>query len=185
MNVSNNLLQSIFLYFAKYPAHKGVMQNFNLNNSVREDYQAFKKAAEDLPVRDVFKNIITDYVFGVNEESVKKRISSISGVYLFVDYGNVTSIEDDRRVKHDDFNLALTLAKPTSANSLNSAEEVLLVDELLNTLRQIRADMRADRDNPFIKALVFPNEITPFFAREMSNSYGWTLMFKMQGVDLV
>jgi hypothetical protein len=70
------------------------------------------------------------------------------------------------------------------ANSLNSAEEVLLVDELLNTLRQIRADMRADKDNPFIKTLIFPNEITPFFAREMSNSYGWTL-FKMQGVDLV
>jgi len=94
-------------------------------------------------------------------------------------------VEDDRCVKYDDFNLALTLAKPTSANSLDYAEEVLLVDELLNTLRQIRDDMRNDRDNPFIKALTFPNEITPFFARELSNSYGWTIMFKMKGVDLV
>ena len=45
--------------------------------------------------------------------------------------------------------------------------------------------MRNDKSDSFINRLQFPNEITPFFARELSNSYGWTLMFKMEGIDMI
>lgn len=61
----------------------------------------------------------------------------------------------------------------------------MLQTDRLRVIAAIRDDMRSDDSDSFIRRMMFPNEITPFFARELSNSYGWTLMFKMIGVDLV
>ena len=44
---------------------------------------------------------------------------------------------------------------------------------------------RSDDSDSFIRRMLFPNDITPFYASELSNSYGWTLMFKMRGVDWI
>ncbi len=178
-----NLLQDIFLYFAKYPSHEGVLKTF-VKGAGDDRYNKFKKAVEELPVKDRFPQI-SNYVFGVNEDTVKNCISNISDTYLFVDYGGINSLETDRRVKMDNFHLAITIARPTSSATFELPEEVLMIDDLLAILCQIREDMRNDKDDPFIKRLVFPTEITPFFARELSGSYGWTLMFQLQGVDLV
>lgn len=61
----------------------------------------------------------------------------------------------------------------------------MLQTDRLRIIATIREDMRSDDSDSFIRRMMFPNEITPFFARELSNSYGWTLMFKMKGVDWV
>ena len=44
---------------------------------------------------------------------------------------------------------------------------------------------RSDNSDSFIRRMLFPNDITQFYASELSNSYGWTLMFKMRGVDWI
>ena len=72
-----------------------------------------------------------------------------------------------------------------SSAALDMADELLVSDRLLRIIAAIRDDMRSDDSDSFIRRMLFPNDITPFYARELSNSYGWTLMFKMRGVDWI
>ena len=102
-----------------------------------------------------------------------------------MDYGGITSSEDLRHVKSDELSLAVTVARPVSSTAMDMADELVLSDRLLRIIAAIRDDMRSDDSDSFIRRLLFPNDITPFFARELSNSYGWTLMFKMRGIDWI
>lgn len=68
---------------------------------------------------------------------------------------------------------------------LFAEREILITEQLLDIITQIRQELREDRSDPFVQRLSFPNDITPFFARELSNSYGWTLMFNITGIDMV
>ena len=170
-----NILQDIFVYFARYVT-PDVVDRFFTKASGDEDYSRLRTRAR-AAAEGRFPEL-TDYIFGVQEESVTRRIGQVKGVYLFVDYGGITSSEDLRNVKSDDFSLAVTVARPMSSTALDMADELLVSDRLLR-------DMRSDDSDSFIRRMLFPNDITPFYARELSNSYGWTLMFKMRGVDWI
>ena len=45
--------------------------------------------------------------------------------------------------------------------------------------------MKNDRQDPFIKRLTFPQEIQPFWAPALSNSFGWTMVFQMSGIAMI
>lgn len=177
------ILQDIFHYFCKYPSTAAIENYFTKNGEVPMDYSIMKAKALD-HAEDRFPQI-TDYIFGVNEEQVKLKISQVKDIYMFIDYGNITSRTNNLNVKEDTMQLALTIAKPLSSGSYDQAEELLITEQLLEIITAIRNDLREDRTDPFVKRLSFPNDITPFFARELSNSYGWTLMFQMSGTDMV
>lgn len=176
------LLQDIFIYFAKYLTETAVAKAFN-KSAAGPDYEAFRKKA--LAAAQGLFPAISDYVFGVDEELVKRKISQVKDTYLFIDYGNIASSTNSYDVKTDALQLAVTVARPISSNSYDQAEEILITEELLNIIARIRDDMRYDRSDPFVRRLTFPNDITPFFARELSNSFGWTLMFQLKGIDLL
>jgi len=176
------LLEHIFLYFAKYPASAAV-QKFFTKTSGGTAYETLKASA--IAAAAGKYPVITDYIFGVNEESVSRRISQVKGIYLFVDYGNISSSENNLGVKSDEFNVAVTVAKPLSSGATDLAQEVILSEDLLQIISAIRNDMRGDDHDSLTDYMVFPNDITPFYARELSNSYGWTLMFRIQGVDMI
>ncbi len=178
------ILQDIFHYFAKYPSQQAVNKFFNRKNASSLDSYAQMKAKALTACKEIYPEI-TDYIYGVNEDQVKKQISQVRGIYLFIDYGNITSRVDRLNVKEDVMQLAVTIAKPISSGTFDMAEEILITEQLLQIMTSIRDDMRNDRSDPFIKRLTFPYDITPFFARELSNSYGWTLMFNISGIDMV
>lgn len=177
-----NILQDIFVYFARYVT-PDVVDRFFTKASGDDDYNQLRTMARTAATSRFPE--LTDYIFGVQEESVTRRIGQVKGVYLFVDYGGITSSEDLRNVKSDDFSLAVTVARPMSSTALDMADELLVSDRLLRVIAAIRDDMRSDDSDSFIRRMLFPNDITPFYARELSNSYGWTLMFKMRGVDWI
>lgn len=177
-----SLLKDIFTYFARYVT-PDVADRFFTKSAGEQEYTMLRDEAR-AAARGTFPEL-TDYIFGVQEDSVSRRISQVKGVYLFVDYGNISSMEDARNVRSDEFSLAVTVARPMSSTALDMADELLVSDRLLRVIAAIRDDMRSDDANSFIRRMMFPNEITPFYARELSNSYGWTLMFKMKGVDWV
>lgn len=176
------ILQDIFHYFCRYPSVDAVAKIFNKANG-SEDYARMKAKAIGA-CKDRFPQI-TDYIFGVNDERVKSQISMVQGIYLFIDYGNISTRENALKVKEDAMQLAVTVAKPLSSRTYDQAEEILITEELLDIITQIRQELREDRSDPFVQRLSFPNDITPFFARELSNSYGWTLMFNITGIDMV
>lgn len=177
-----HILHDIFVYFARYMTPEAVNGAFAKAQG-GETYEQLRRDA--LGVATGRFPEITDYIFGVREDSVSRRISHVKDTYLFIDYGNITSQTDQRLVKRDDFSLAATVAKPMSSTAVDMAEELLISDHILETVTLIRDDMRSDDSDSFIQRLLFPNDITPFFAPELSNSYGWTLLFKMRGVDWI
>lgn len=177
------ILQDTFHYFCRYLSTGTVEKFFNKKNSKDINYGIMKAKAIDACTNKYPE--ITDYIFGVNEEQVSKQISQVRGIYLFIDYGNITSRESTLKVKEDSMQLAVTVAKPLASGTYDQAEEILITEQLLEIISSIRKDMREDRTDPFIKRLSFPNDITPFFARDLSNSYGWTLMFNITGIDMV
>lgn len=66
---------------------------------------------------------------------------------------------------------------PIDPESTDYAEQVLIPDLCFTTLQKIKDIMLSD-NTPFVNQLQFPNEMTPFVARELHNSVGWTLVFR-------
>jgi len=185
--ITTSVIRDAFEYFAKFPDHAGVMESFNITTSshFEEEYAAFKTTIENLDEHSIIPGI-KDYIFGVDEDLVKKRIQDVSGFYLFVDYGSLTSERDQYKVKRESMLLAITVAIPRDLGSLDHVEAVLYADQALDYIRQIRNRMISDqRDSPFLQQLTFPNEITPFFARELQSSTGWTQLFSREGIGLL
>ena len=176
----NNIVTEVFKYFARFPDRKGVLANFVTG----KDSSELKNYCSNLPATDIIPGL-SDYVFGVNEENVEKRIKTIKGSYLFIDYGNFTTTRDNRMVKTDEFHLGITVSQPLNISSLDPVGEVLLTDKLLNILRIIRTHLINDKSDPFVKQIIFPSEITPWYSRELSNSTGWTMLCKLSGIDLL
>ncbi|MDR1119545.1 MAG: hypothetical protein LBM08_01340 [Dysgonamonadaceae bacterium] len=179
---TQNILIDIFRYFAKFIGRDGVLRNFTAGKG--DAYTELKSHCQVLPEAGSFPDI-TDYVFGVNESSVEKRINNIKGIYLFIDYGNFLTSRNANNVKIDELHLAVTVAKPLNIETVDLAAEVLLADRLLNIIRTIRRRLIDDKDDNFVRRLTFPSEITPWYSRELNNSTGWTMLFKLTGVDLL
>ena len=174
-----NTLTEIFTYFAKFPLKAGVLKMFNRADSGRfPSYITLKNQVTNLDPHSLIPEI-QDFVFGIDEKSIKDRIEKITGTYLFVDYGNIASLADDLKRRTDEILIAITVATPLHTNSLDMVEQILLADQALDHLMSIMAIMRQDsRCSPFVKQLTFPVEITPFLARELSDSAGWTMVVK-------
>jgi hypothetical protein len=180
-----SLLKDAFVYFAKFPAHAGVMLSFNRDTSEFSTYAAFKAEIEARAEQSIIP-AITDYIFGIDEATVLKKIKSVTGIYLFVDYGALTVNVDQVNRHTTEFQLAITVAKPIDPENMDFAEEVLLGDQLLAHIQTIRDKMLADqREVPWVKDLTFPQEITPVFIRELANSVGWTMMFRKTGIGIL
>jgi len=175
--------QDIFLYFARFADRAGVLKNFT-KTSGSDEYNRFRAAVEQLPASPIVSGI-SDFILAASEESVKKRILTFKSTYLFADYGEVSSRQSSLKIQEDYFQLALTVAHPLSANTLNMAEEIVLNDRLFTLICAIREYMKNDRQNPFIKRLTFPQEIQPFYAPALSNSFGWTMVFQMSGIAMI
>jgi len=185
--IQTSILRDTFEYFAKFPDHSGVMKSFNLTESshFEEEYAAFKDRIQNLEEHSILPGI-QDYVFGVDEDLAKKRIQDITGFYLFVDYGNLSSERDEFRTKQETFLIATTVAIPIKPESIDHIEAVIYADKALDFIRQIKDRMLSDsRDNPYLQHLTFPNEITPFFARELQNSTGFTMLFSWEGIGML
>jgi hypothetical protein len=93
-----NPLRAIFLYFAKFPKKAGVLEMFNRDESeLYPDYVVLKAEIEALETHSLVPGI-EEFVFGVNEDSVKKRIQQLDGPYLFIDYGHIMTTENQHQV---------------------------------------------------------------------------------------
>ena len=173
-----NPLQDIFLYFAKFPQKLGVLELFNREASdLYPDYATLKAEIEAMETHSLVPGI-QEYVFGVNEDTVKARIQQLDGTYLFIDYGNILSANDEYDRTTEEILISLTVATPYQFEKLDMVEQVFMADSALEMLLQIRSQMEAASECPFVKHLTFPTEITPFFARELSDSTVWTMVFK-------
>lgn len=170
----------IFRYFAAFAPKEALMRVFN--NEDGQDYHEIKtellSASDELRIPQ-----IKDFIFGIDASSVQQRITSVKGMYLFVDYGNATSYIDRTDVKTDRQHISLTVAIPTADNA-DQLRKAIDQDNCLSVIKIIRDQMREDDYKYGVNWL--PSDastLQPFAAKELANSFGWSLDVNIEAVD--
>ncbi len=136
------LIRDTFTYFAKFPFLAGVVKNFNKDNSgYFTGYDTLKTTISVLDTHSIIPGL-DDYVFGVDENIVKKRIEQINSIYLFVDYGNISSgLIEPQKTEQGEFIIAVTVARKTPPDDFDPVESILLADKTLEIITTIKDTM--------------------------------------------
>ena len=82
------LIKDIFKYFAAFVPVDVLRRTFQLSSGA--DYNAFKTEVLQ-EESDHRLQGITDFIFGIDADMIRQRITSVHGPYLFVEYSRVTS----------------------------------------------------------------------------------------------
>lgn len=177
------IIKDLFVRLARF-VPEGALSNIFLAPT-GSSYRTFMEQVLHDPERSPI-HTIQDFIFGINAESAQKRISQVRGIYLFVDYGNISSsIDTAVDVKTDAVRVAITVATPMPTDQ-DQVSELLSQDACLDAISQIREGLRDDEDlEKGIKWMRHPSTIQPFTAKALANSIGWTMEFDVIGIDIV
>ena len=169
--------EKIFLSFARFPDHDGVMKIFNRGTSIQfpVEYAALKTATENLTEKSVVPQI-KDFVFGVTEDIVTKVIQNFTGFYLLVDYGQMEVSRDGFEIQDQSFFVSITVAHPMTGSSPDIVEETIIADLCLDYLAAIRTHLIAQDRDRILAEVTFPHDLIPFQAPTANNSVGWTII---------
>lgn len=178
------MILDLFKYFAKFPHRPGVLTIFNNGESTFPKYADLLTELKSIPGVGLIPEI-ESYVFGQSFEKVKKRIDSLSGTFLFVDFGEFSSVRDQRSSISDSQKLAVTIAMKVPASS-DLVEEAIFADKTLSLINILRARLIDDSKKisaPWLNRLSDSHDIIPFLSPELA-SLGWTIRFDYAGSDL-
>jgi len=179
------MMKDVFKLFAQFPQKEGVLAAFNKGTSDVNGYANLKTEIENLSEHTLIP-AIKNFVFGVDEDAIREHITRFDSYYLFIDYGNIDSNVDNYNRREGSMYLAATVAIPINRGNYDMADQVLLTDETLGYLMQIRQKLiDSQKKHPWLKNLSDNHEISPFVARELNGSIGWTMTFRKEGYDFV
>lgn len=176
------ILLTILKYFSQFVSREALQNFFQASSGLTYD-----QAKEDvLAVTDEHRiDGLDNFIFGINSDAVKNRISAVSGPYLFIDYSNIVSTLSKQDVKTDSFHIAVTVAQ-SHPNDEDSFAETVAQATCLEMLKAIREHMRATEDvENNIEWLPFPTTISPFVGKELANSFGFTMELDLKAIDAV
>lgn len=179
-----NFLYDTLKYFAKFPTKSAVLAMFNKGHSLFPAYAGLKEEIEALPFgsHSLFPEI-KGFIFDVTEETVIKKINELSGVFMFVDYGDTrTELFGPAKVRQHFFTLALTIARRIPATEYDNVERLMISDDMHTLLHRVIAVIEKD-SNPFCKRISFPATATPAVARANFEAIGWTV--KMEIISIL
>lgn len=177
------MILQLFKYFAQYPQKQGVLSMFTNGESQYAEYAELLEYVNRLP-EPLFLDI-ESFVFGQSYDDVKKRIDSITGSYLFIDFGEFTSTRDSRNSISDTQKLAVTIALKVPDNA-DTMEISIASDRTLLLLAACRKKIVEDSEQkllPWGGKITDQQDIVPFVSPEFK-SIGWTLMLTSETPDL-
>lgn len=175
------IVKDLFLYLAAFLPKEALRDFFQVSQG--RGYEDLRTAAMSLPDDRVIPGLAA-LVYGIDDESVRQRISSICGMYVFAEYGQCTSYIDAVDVKTDKMHLALTVAE-SLPDDADQAQQLLSQDRTLKVAASIRRVMRSDYDLGCLWLPAEASTLTPFRAKGLANSFGWTLEWNTAMTDLI
>lgn len=129
---------------------------------------------------------VKHFVFGVDEKALRELVAQFSGLYMFVDYGQLSSTTDKENRVSDKMECAVTIAKPLGANQIPPDDVNVIAFTCFEFVAELRRRMYRDfRECPWMKYLSPSHEILPFVAPDIARSVGSTLTFRVEGYDLL
>ena len=129
---------------------------------------------------------ITDFIFGTDADKLATVITSVTGIYLFVEYDRVSSTIDATSDRKDDrFHVAVTVACPVP-DAADLVGAAITQDRCLEILSSIRRVMRnADDLKSGIAWMDYPATLTVFASQALASSPGGCMAFDIHGLILV
>ena len=172
-------ITDVIKYFAKFPARAGVLKNFARAAGTIDGYADLKNYITALP--SPLMPEITELVFSTDEKAVGDRIRNIDNYFMYIEYGPITGEHPDRvRLRRVSFGLAVYVCYHANARNLDSMEEALIMDNCLQKVFDIAAQMITD-DNLICPHTRFAESVLNFSPVEpllMYQSIGWGVTFK-------
>lgn len=177
------MILDLLKYYAKFPQKKGVLSMFINGASQFSQYAELLDYIKTLP--EPLIPGIENLVFGQSYDDVKKRVDSITGNYLFIDFGEFTSSRDSRNSIIDNQKMAATVAMKLT-DSADMIEVAIASDITLSHLASLRKKLIQDSQSdkfPWLDIISANQDIIPFVSPEFK-SIGWTLMYNSSAADL-
>lgn len=177
--MDTTLITDIFTYFAKFPDKASVLKNFK-SGSKEANYLALKATIEALPAESLIPEI-KEFIFGMNEDELHTRIKNMEDLFLFVEYGQVNLIRDEKNdITNSQIALAVNVATKFNWDNKDTVEESLLLNKTLNYLVKIINQIKADdetNDCPLSRYFNNPSAIMQIEPKSFHNKLGWNIMF--------
>jgi hypothetical protein len=178
------LVKDIFLFFARFPQKSGVLEVFNNGRSELPEYAQWMQEVGDLPVALLPE--VKHYIFGPDAENVASAISAAQDCFMFVDYGQIENEIAPPNVRRESFLIAITIAFPGRDSHNDLAERAIKSDRALDMLCRMRHIMiQEEKCVPWLKNFQADHIITPWLEYNIMPSYGWTVMIRRQGYDML
>jgi len=181
-----SILREAFLYFAKFPRLDGVISS--MFRTGKTDITGYTDLNNELIALETHSLIpeIRNLLFSANEDKLKKSIEDTAGIFMLLDYGQLSCSQDQVMRLNDEIEFGIIIARKIDPDKYDMAEILLIQDELLNLTRKVREQMIQDsKYHPFVKQISFPHKINPWYARELQNATGFSMMFSKTGIDMV
>ncbi|MCD7937069.1 MAG: hypothetical protein LUG98_09445 [Tannerellaceae bacterium] len=176
------MIIDIFKYYAGFPKQDGVTSLFV---SGRSENNTYKQLLQELQESAIHSRLpeIDHYVFGGSYEAVKTYIDNLSGIYLFVEFGEFSSTRQRGSI-HDTFRIAVTIAGKKN-DQTDLVELALLSDQTLRLIHRLRVLQFTDQaKHPWLKEISDQHSIHPFEFKDF-DSTGWTILFNREGTDML
>lgn len=177
------IILDIFKYFASFVPKDALRRTFRAPDG--KQYRALMDEVLSSGA-DRAQDGITDFIFGTDADKLATVITSVTGIYLFVEYDRVSSTIDATSDRKDDrFHVAVTVACPVPdvADLVGAA---ITQDRCLEILSSIRRVMRNDDDlKRGIAWMDYPATLTVFSSKALAASQGWSMEFDIYGIDIV
>lgn len=177
------MILQLLKYFAGYPQKEGVLSMFSNGASQFPEYVELMEHIEALP--DPRLPEIENFVFGQSYDTVKQRIDTITGNYLFIDFGEFSSTRSSRNSISDKQKLAATIAMKVE-DTADTVEVGIVSQITLSSLVELRKLLIRDSETqklPWDGVITDQQDIIPFVSPEFK-SIGWTFMFSTEVADL-
>lgn len=177
------MVLDIFRYFAAFVPKDALRRTFRVPEA-----GLYREVMDEVLAADSGREQqgLTDYIFGTDAEKLTTVISSVTGIYLFVEYDRVSStINSSTDRKDDRFHVAVTVACPVP-DSADLVSCAVIQDRCLGILSSIRRFMRDDDDlKRGVVWMDYPATLTVFSSKALAASQGWSMEFDIYGIDIV
>lgn len=177
------IILDIFKYFAAFVPKDALRRTFRAPDG--KQYRALMDEVLSSGA-DRVQDGITDFIFGTDTDKLATVITSVTGIYLFVEYDRVSSTIDATSDRKDDrFHVAVTVACPVP-DAADLVGAAITQDRCLEILSSIRRVMRNDDDlKRGIAWMDYPATLTVFSSKALAASQGWSMEFDIYGIDIV
>lgn len=168
------MLIDILKYFVRFIPKDNRSKIFSFGRSDISGYDDLMTQVLDL---EHIESGIDHCCISASFDDVKAFVDTMSGSYLFVDYGEISCTRGRIGETRESAAMAITVAFRVNAERSDIAERVLRSDQMLSSLRSVASYMKEDsKKHPSLKSISSDYTFVPFESKELS-SIGWTMLF--------